>query len=220
MYEHMASLFGGLPNARHLALYKLWSQGSWGMIMTGNVQVSGDHLSLGRDMVIPKTITSDTLRSYKSLARAMRPISEQNPLKGQAASTPRTLVIMQISHAGRQSPVVIGGRPPFVPSLAPSALGLGRSAPGSWFARLTYKIGFPTPRAMTLRDIDYVANRFVLSAKLAHDAGFDGIELHASHGCKSFSAFFVHGTGRNGFGFIDLLAEFISPKVIVPVTCR
>jgi 2,4-dienoyl-CoA reductase-like NADH-dependent reductase (Old Yellow Enzyme family) len=191
MYEHLASLFGGLPNAQHLALYKLWSQGGWGMVMTGNVQVSGDHLSLGRDMIIPETITSHTLRSYKALACSMRPVSEQNLPKDQDASTPRTLIIMQVSHAGRQSPVVIGGRPPFVPALAPSAIGLGRNALGGWFARLTYKIGFPTPRAMTLQDIDYVANRFVLSAKLARDAGFDGIELHASHGCKSFTALFA-----------------------------
>ena len=53
MYEHMATLFGGLPNAHHLALYNLWSRGGWGMIITGNVQVSGDHLTLGKDMVIP-----------------------------------------------------------------------------------------------------------------------------------------------------------------------
>jgi 2,4-dienoyl-CoA reductase-like NADH-dependent reductase (Old Yellow Enzyme family) len=190
MYEHMSSLFGGLPNAQHFALYKLWSQGGWGMVMTGNVQVSGDHMSLGRDMVIPETITSDTLRSYRALACAMRPAF---PPIDQDASSPRTLIIMQVSHAGRQSPIIIGGRPPFVPALAPSAIGLGRSAPGGWFARFMYKIGFPTPRAMTLQEIDYVANRFVLSAKLAHDAGFDGIELHVSHGCKWFSALFVCG---------------------------
>ena len=185
MYEHMAALFGGLPNAHHLALYNLWSQGSWGMIITGNVQVSRNHLTLGKDMIVPETITSDTLRSYKALACAMRPVSEQNLSKKQGnVSTPRTLIIMQVSHAGRQSPIVLGGRFPFVPPLAPSALGLGRTASG-WFARLMYKIGFPTPRIMSLQDIDNVVNRFVLGATLAHDAGFDGIELHASHGCKS-----------------------------------
>jgi 2,4-dienoyl-CoA reductase-like NADH-dependent reductase (Old Yellow Enzyme family) len=213
MYEHMASLFGGLPNAHHLALYQLWSQGGWGMIITGNVQVSGDHLSLGRDMIIPKTITSDTLRSYKALACAMRPASEQNLPKKPDASTPRTLIIMQISHAGRQSPIVLGGRLPFVPSLAPSALGLGRSAPSGWFGRLLYKIGFPTPRSMTLRDIDHVVDRFVLSAKLAYDAGFDGIELHASHGCGSSRALCPRTRANN---HVDLLAQFISPKVIAP----
>jgi len=190
MYEHMATLFGGLPNAHHLALYNLWSQGGWGMIITGNVQVSRDHLTLGKDMVVPETITSDTLYSYKTLARAMRPVSERDLSENRdGVSVPRTLIIMQVSHAGRQSPVLLGGRSPFVPPLAPSAFGLGRNA-SNWFARLMYRILFLTPHAMSMQDIDNVVNRFVLGANLAHDAGFDGIELHASHGCKFSPASF------------------------------
>jgi 2,4-dienoyl-CoA reductase-like NADH-dependent reductase (Old Yellow Enzyme family) len=184
MYEHMATLFGGLPNAHHLALYNLWSRGGWGMIITGNVQVSQDHLTLGKDMVVPGTITSNTLHSYKTLARAMRPVSEQNLSENRDDVTmPRTLIIMQVSHTGRQSTILVGGRSLFVPPLAPSAFGLGRNA-SNWFARLMYRIMFLTPRTMSMQDIDNVVNRFVLSANLAHDAGFDGIELHASHGCK------------------------------------
>jgi 2,4-dienoyl-CoA reductase-like NADH-dependent reductase (Old Yellow Enzyme family) len=184
MYEHMATLFGGLPNAHHLALYKLWSQGDWGMIMTGNVQVSRDHLTLGKDMIVPQTITSDTLHSYKTLARAMRPVSERNISKNRDdVSRPRTLIIMQVSHTGRQSPILLGGRSLFVPPLAPSAFALGRNVP-NWFARLVYRVTFLTPRTMSMQDIDNVVNRFVLGANLAHDAGFDGVELHASHGCK------------------------------------
>jgi 2,4-dienoyl-CoA reductase-like NADH-dependent reductase (Old Yellow Enzyme family) len=201
MYEHMAALWGGLPNANHLALYTLWSQGGWGMVFTGNIQVSKDHLALGRDMVIPKTVTTDTLRSYRALASAMRPVSEQSSSTSQDTSTPRTLVIMQLSHSGRQSPIVLGGRLPLVPPLAPSALGLGRSerplAHMGWFAKLTYKIGFPTPRAMTLPDIDHTVDRFVLGAKLAHDSGFDGVELHASHGCECNPSRVVLRVGRN-----------------------
>ena len=139
-------------------------------------------------MVIPKTVTADTLRSYRALASAMRPVSEQFSSKSQDTSTPGTLIIMQLSHAGRQSPIVLGGRLPLVPPLAPSAVGLGRSESSSshmgWFAKLTYKIGFPSPRAMTVLDIDHTVDRFVLGAKLAHDSGFDGVELHASHGCE------------------------------------
>jgi 2,4-dienoyl-CoA reductase-like NADH-dependent reductase (Old Yellow Enzyme family) len=197
MYEHMASLWGGLPNSSHLGLYSLWSQGGWGMIVTGNIQVSKDHLSLGRDMIIPPTVTVDTLHAYKALASAMRPASDQSILKSQDASTPRTLIIMQLSHAGRQSPVVLGGRLPLVPPLAPSALRLGRSERHSsrmgWFAKLTYRIGFPTPRAMALQDIDHTVDRFVLGAKLAHDSGFDGVELHASHGCEYTKSIRAYG---------------------------
>ena len=184
MYEHMATLFGGLPNAQHLALYNLWSQGGWGMIITGNVQVSRDHLTLGKDMVVPETITSDTLHSYKTLAHAMRPVSERNLSKNRDdVSMPRALIIMQVSHTGRQSPILLGGRSLFVPPLAPSAFGLGRNA-SNWFARLMYRVFFLTPRTMSMQNIDNVVNRFVFGANLAHDAGFDGIELHASHGCK------------------------------------
>jgi 2,4-dienoyl-CoA reductase-like NADH-dependent reductase (Old Yellow Enzyme family) len=154
------------------------------MIITGNVQVSRDHLTLGKDMVVPETITSDALHSYKALARAMRPVSERNFSKNRDdVSIPRTLIIMQLSHAGRQSPILLGGRSLFVPPLASSTVGLGRSA-SNWFARLMYRIAFLTPRTMSMQHIDNVVNRFVLSANLAHDAGFDGIELHASHGCK------------------------------------
>ena len=217
MYEHMAPLFGGLPNANHFALYSLWSQGGWGMIITGNVQVSQDHLTLGRDMVVPKTVTSDALRSYAALASAMRPASEQCNQESHDLSRPRALVIMQLSHAGRQSPIVLGGRLPPTPPFAPSALRIGRnehlSAQLGWFARLVFKIGFQTPRAMSVQDIDHLVDRFVLGAKMAHDAGFDGIELHASHGCKYLrcSCPQLEINGR----FADLLAQFISPKVTV-----
>lgn len=187
MYEHMARFSGGLPNADHFALYDLWSKGGWGMIMTGNVQVSNNHLALGRDMVLPETITQNTLRSYQLLACCMRPAPslEQNLSENQDVSTPRTLIIMQVSHAGRQSPAVLGGRALSLPPLAPSAIAVGRSAPSGWLGRLLYKFLFPTPRTMNLRDIDYVVDRFVFGAKLAHKAYFDGIELHASHGCQS-----------------------------------
>jgi 2,4-dienoyl-CoA reductase-like NADH-dependent reductase (Old Yellow Enzyme family) len=170
MYEHMASLFGGLPNPKHLALYSLWSQGGWGMIMTGNVQVSRDHLTLGRDMVVPKTVTSDALRSYTALASAMRPASEQHNRENHDVSRRRTLIIMQLSHAGRQSPIVLGGRLPLTPPSAPSAVGIGRDQSSSahlgWLARLVYKIGFQTPRSMGVQDIDHLVDRFVLGAKL------------------------------------------------------
>ena len=213
MYEHMASLFGGLPNPNHLALYSLWSQGGWGMIMTGNVQVSRDHLTLGRDMVVPKTLTSDAVRSYTALASAMRPASEQDNRENHV-SKPRTLIIMQLSHAGRQSPIVLGGRLPLTPPFAPSAVGIGRDQSSlGWLARLVYNIGFQTPRPMSVQDTDHLVDRFVLGAKLAHDAGFDGVELHASHGCKCLrcnrARFEVHDR------FADLLAQFISPKVMI-----
>jgi hypothetical protein len=54
---------------------------------------------------------------------------------------------------------------------------------------LLYKIGFDLPRPMTHADIDKAVKQFVHGAKVACEAGFDGVELHASHGCRIFPCF-------------------------------
>ncbi|KAF6517930.1 hypothetical protein HZS61_002008 [Fusarium oxysporum f. sp. conglutinans] len=41
---------------------------------------------------------------------------------------------------------------------------------------------FGTPRAMTRRDIDVVIAQFTEAARLAYQAGFQGVEVHAAHG--------------------------------------
>ncbi|KAI0066807.1 FMN-linked oxidoreductase [Artomyces pyxidatus] len=199
MYEHLASLFGGPPNAAICSLYAQWAKGEWGMILTGNVQISGDHLTLGRDMVVPQAITQETIQLFAQLAERMRPPSvRDNPRHVSATAPLGTAVVMQLSHAGRQSPTILGGRLPFIRALAPSSIGLSPSRTSSpsakdgWFSQLVYALAFPKPRAMSLYDIEHVVDGFVRGAKLALDAGFDGIELHASHGY--------------------LLAQFISPR--------
>jgi N-ethylmaleimide reductase len=50
-----------------------------------------------------------------------------------------------------------------------------------------------SPRAMTEADIAYVVHEYATSAKLALDAGFDGVELH----------------GANGY----LIEQFLNPRV-------
>ncbi|TFK49025.1 FMN-linked oxidoreductase [Heliocybe sulcata] len=182
MYEHGAALLGGPPNAYHQALYRTWSTGHWGMCITGNVQVSPTHLTLGRDLVVPDVLTASTVRPFKELADSVR------------SGCSETLAILQLSHAGRQSPNLLGGRFPFAPPLAPSALRLGSGAnsQASFVGRLLYHVLFQTPKEMTVVDIDYVVQQFTKGAEMAVEAGFDGIELHASHGY--------------------LLAQFISPK--------
>ncbi len=77
-------------------------------------------------------------------------------------------VWMQINHPGRQMPTSMRQE-----TVAPSAiaLDLGRQS-----AR------FPTPRAMTADDIADVVRRFAITASLAENAGFTGVEVHAAHG--------------------------------------
>ena len=174
MYEHLANLFGGPPNADHFALYTLWAEHNWGMIITGNVQVSPKHLSLGRDMVVPGCNTEEALRPFQKLARA---------IKGKGPDQP--LAIMQLSHAGRQSPNILGGRAPFERPLAPSAIALGSGKRReNIISEIFYWLLFQTPKEMTVQNIDDVVDSFVRGAKLAYLSGFDGVQLHAAHGCK------------------------------------
>ncbi|KZT70023.1 FMN-linked oxidoreductase [Daedalea quercina L-15889] len=194
MYEHMSALFGGPPNATHLALYTRWAAGGWGMVCTGNVQVCSDHLTLGRDMVVPVSLTAETIEPYAQLARVIHYGSSDGEGKGE----PGTLAIMQLSHPGRQSTNVIGGRWPFVPPLAPSAVPVGRVASkGEGYAsallsHLVHTVFFQTPRPMGLSDIENVVSSFVRGAELAAESGFDGVQLHAAHGY--------------------LISQFMSPK--------
>lgn len=199
MYEHLAEIFGGPPNSYHIALYSLWSRHKWGMVITGNTQVTGSHLSLGRDLVVPDQLDEETLKPYKDLV---------NAIKG---PDHRTIAIMQLSHAGRQSANVIGGRYPFKRPLAPSAVGVGtRTSVGDPIATIVHNVLFQTPKKMSLADINVVKERFVVGARLAYESGFDGVELHAAHGCERRESLL---SSVLMFIFLDLLAQFLSPKV-------
>ena len=146
------------------------------MVITGNVQVSSSHLTLGADMLIPTTITDSSIRDFRVLASAIKsPDGNEN----------RTLAVMQISHAGRQSPNFIGGRIPFIRHpLSASATRVGRGTGGNVLTKALNRLLFPEARAMTEHDIDEAIAGFVRGANLAHLSGFDGVQLHAAHGCK------------------------------------
>ncbi|EEB99578.1 hypothetical protein MPER_00719 [Moniliophthora perniciosa FA553] len=186
MYEHLASIFGGPPNNYHYKLYSNWSKYNWGIVITGNVQVSRTHLSLGRDLIIPDTLCEENVHPFRKLAECIHGISSED------TESLKPLAIMQLNHAGRQSSNFSGGRYPFVPSLAPSAIPVS-SKSASLISWIIHKVLFQTPRAMSLSDIEDVISEFVRGAELALRAGFDGVQLHVAHGY--------------------LLAQFLSSKV-------
>ncbi|KAJ7590834.1 hypothetical protein C8J56DRAFT_544282 [Mycena floridula] len=170
MYEHLASFLGGPPNQYHYNLYDLWSRnGPWGMIITGNVQVSATHLSLGRDLLVPKDLSDDSVQPFTKLASIIH-------------ESPGTLAIMQLNHSGRQSSNIIGGRLPFISPMAPSAVRLSSGQSTNPISTIFNYLAFQKPRPMSLVDIDRVVNEFVRGARLAYLAGFDGIQLHVAHG--------------------------------------
>ncbi|KAJ6595517.1 hypothetical protein DFH09DRAFT_1134858 [Mycena vulgaris] len=182
LYEHLARLLGGPPNRFHFELYSKWAAHDWGMIFTGNVQVSPEHLCLARDLVLPRVLSEENLKPFRALAAAMHGEREDKPM-----------AIMQLSHAGRQSPNLLGGRLPFVSPLGPSSIRLGSSLKNNGvLSDLLHRFIFQIPRAMSLVDIDEVVEAFVRGSSVAALAGYDGVELHVAHGY--------------------LLAQFMSPK--------
>ncbi|MGY4316195.1 NADH:flavin oxidoreductase/NADH oxidase family protein [Bradyrhizobium sp. JR3.5] len=77
-------------------------------------------------------------------------------------------VWLQLNHPGRQMMKNMGQQ-----TLAPSAVPLDLGKHSNLFAM---------PKAMTEHDIDEVIARFVTAAKLAEQAGFSGVQIHAAHG--------------------------------------
>ncbi|KAH6988447.1 hypothetical protein EDB80DRAFT_755890 [Ilyonectria destructans] len=89
-------------------------------------------------------------------------------------------LIAQLNHPGRQSPLGTSKRSFFSKTIAPSAIPLNLG--DNWIAYIARALVFGTPRAMTQHDIDVVIAQFALAAKLASQAGFQGVELNAGHG--------------------------------------
>lgn len=188
LYEHLAKMYGGPPNKYHMGLYTEWAKHDWGMIVTGNIQVSREHLTLGRDIVVPEVLNEETLAPFRKLARIIHAEDSREP-------STRPLAIVQLSHVGRQSPNFIGGRKLGIPPMAPSSVRLGsnnraRSRDGVTSLdskdrpHLYFRALFQQPREMTLHDIKQVQLAFTRGALAALEAGFDGVQLHCAHGCE------------------------------------
>jgi 2,4-dienoyl-CoA reductase (NADPH2) len=86
----------------------------------------------------------------------------------QTARSHGAQVWMQINHPGRQMPTAMGQE-----TLAPSvvAINLGN-----------FSKQFRPPKAMTEVEIQEVKHRFIQTAVLAEQLGFNGVQVHAAHG--------------------------------------
>jgi 2,4-dienoyl-CoA reductase-like NADH-dependent reductase (Old Yellow Enzyme family) len=189
MYEHLTTLFGGPPNIRHFRLYSEWAKHDWGIVLTGNVQVVPDHLTLGRDVVLPRDLSNprdEDLHPFRRLADIIHSVGGNARDKPSKPDGSTTLALMQLSHAGRQSVNVIGGRRIFQRPMAPSPIRMGSSPARktNLVEELMNNILFQQPKEMTEEDILHVIDRFVYGSVFAHKAGFDGIQLQVAHGCK------------------------------------
>ena len=76
-------------------------------------------------------------------------------------------VMVQLNHPGKQVPKTIA-KETVVPSTIPLGNGLNKL--------------FSTPRALTTSEVEELVKKFVTSAKVAKEAGFSGVQIHAAHG--------------------------------------
>jgi 2,4-dienoyl-CoA reductase-like NADH-dependent reductase (Old Yellow Enzyme family) len=152
-----------LVNQKHLNLYEKWAEGNVGTVLTGNVQVDKRYLESAGNVAIEKSNYKDQMELLKKWTE----VGTKN----------NTNLWMQISHAGRQTPGDLNMKP-----VAPSDVGL--KIPGKKYG---------TPKPLTNEEIEDVIERFIFTAKVAHDTGFTGIQIHSAHGY--------------------LMSEFLSPDI-------
>jgi 2,4-dienoyl-CoA reductase-like NADH-dependent reductase (Old Yellow Enzyme family) len=190
MYEHLATLWGGPPNPSHLNLYKKWAEGGWGMIITGNVQVDGRHMSLGRDMCIATgsgdAAEESMIASYTHLAEAIH--SRRHKCKDKVF---QSLAILQLNHTGRQSSRFLGGRWFWQHPDGPNITRVGARSKEGWLGKAMYKFLFQSPKPLTASKAAIITKQFGKASVIARRAGFDGVQVHASHGCEYFEPCFI-----------------------------
>lgn len=140
---------------RLAALYRLWARGGAGLLITGNVQVDRRVLERPGNVAIdptdPRTTDGEARAALAAWARA--------------GTEGGRHLWMQISHAGRQSPRYVTGRP-----LGPSAV------------QLELLGHYARPRAVTEAEIRDFIGRFATAAAIARECGFTGVQVHGAHG--------------------------------------
>ncbi|KAG4430479.1 hypothetical protein IFR05_014041 [Cadophora sp. M221] len=158
------------PSSDIASAYGEWADGGWGMVITGNVQVSDQFHGSPADVGTSVRGQSEEQKAqWKNWAAVC-----------QRSGTP---TVIQLCHPGRQSPHGAGSSGFFQKTVAPSPVKLNLG--DSLIARAAVSLLFGSPRALTTDEItgpEGIIAQFVESSKQCYEAGFKGVELHASHG--------------------------------------
>ncbi len=133
-------------------LYGIWSDGGSGILLSGNIQVDGDHLERPGNVIVDRKLSEDAFSALQRMAAA--------------GTRNGNHLWAQISHAGRQTQKIVNPAPK-----APSAVRL--RLPQSQFGE---------PVALTAEEIESVIERFVGCALTCKEAGFTGVQFHSAHG--------------------------------------
>lgn len=147
MEEQLA--IGNRVSEALVQLYEVWAKGGAGVLLTGNVMVADNGKGSPDDVVLSDESDMPMLQRW-----------------AKAGTQNGALLIMQINHAGKQSPKALSAEP-----VAPSAVAL-QGMDGF----------FNPPRALRADEIRELIGKFARTARLAEQAGFSGVEIHGAHG--------------------------------------
>ena len=150
------------PNASMATYYG--QHATAGLIITEGTAPSPNGLGYPR---IPGLYDTAQLNAWKPVTAAVH-----TP----GANTSGGKIFVQLMHCGRVAHVA--NLPPGAEVLGPGTA----VCPGEMFTDSLGMQPHSVPRAMTEADIAHAVKEYVNSAKLALDAGFDGIELHGANG--------------------------------------
>ena len=145
------------PNALMAQYYG--QRATAGLIVTEGVAPSPNGLGYAR---IPGLFNAAQVAGWKAITDAVH-------AKGGK-------IVVQLMHTGRVTHVA--NLPAGAEVVGPSAA----VCPGEMYTDAKGMQPYSPPRVMTQADIAQATGEFVQSARLAIDAGFDGVELHAANG--------------------------------------
>jgi 2,4-dienoyl-CoA reductase-like NADH-dependent reductase (Old Yellow Enzyme family) len=164
MTEHLGT-GDGAPSWQLIEAYRRFAVSGASLIISGNVMVNGWSLEAPRNVVIEDERHMAQLRRWAATTT------------GSGAR-----LLLQLSLAGRQSQrgLALAGRRQDVATASAVPLTLGGPL-------------FTPPRALTDLEIRQIIGQFAAAARIAAEAGFAGVQVHAAHGY--------------------LLSQFLSPLV-------
>lgn len=145
------------PNALMAAYYG--QRATAGLIITEGTSPSPNGLGYAR---IPGLFSAAHVRGWKPVVEAVHAQGGK--------------LFVQLMHTGRVSHAA--NLPAGAEVLGPTA----DACPGEMYTDSQGMQPHSAPRAMTAADIDQTVAEYVASARLAMEAGLDGIELHAANG--------------------------------------
>ncbi len=151
------ALDANTPNALMAEYYA--QRATAGLIITEGTSPSPNGLGYPR---IPGLFNVAQVRGWKAITDAVHASGGK--------------IFVQLMHTGRVTQVA--NLPAGAEVLGPMA----NACPGEMYTDSQGMQPHSTPRAMTATDIAHAVDEYAKSARLAIEAGFDGVELHAANG--------------------------------------